>query len=103
VMLREQLAAKSAGRKGKARRDANVEIDDADRGLWEALRSWRAQTAREHNVPAYVIMHDATLKEIVRVAPGTLDELSGITGMGVRKLENYGTELLRIVEGIADA
>jgi ATP-dependent DNA helicase RecQ len=103
VMMREQLAAKSAARKGKSRRDANVEIDDADRGLWEALRSWRAQTAREHNVPAYVILHDATLKEIVRIAPGTFEELSGITGMGVRKLENYAADLLRIVEGRADA
>ncbi|MSQ20163.1 MAG: DNA helicase RecQ [Betaproteobacteria bacterium] len=98
VMLREHLASKPAGRKSKSRRDATVEIDDSDLGLWEALRSWRAKTAREHNVPAYVIMHDATLKEIVRVAPGTLDELSEITGMGVRKVSNYGADLLRIVE-----
>ncbi len=98
VMLREHLASKTPGRKSKSRRDATVEIGDSELGLWEALRSWRAQTAREHNVPAYVIMHDATLKEIVRVAPDSLEALSEITGMGVRKVANYGADLLRIVE-----
>lgn len=68
------------------------------RGFFEALRAWRAQTAREHNVPAYVIMHDATLKEIVRIAPRSREDLADITGMGVRKLENFGADLLRIVE-----
>ena len=98
VMLREHLASKTPGRKSKSRRDATVEIGDSELGLWEALRSWRAQTAREHNVPAYVIMHDATLKEIVRVAPDSLEALAEITGMGVRKVANYGADLLRIVE-----
>ncbi len=103
VMLREHRAAKSEGRKGKTRRDSKVEIEESSRGLWEELRSWRAQTAREHNVPAYVIMHDATLKEIVRIVPRTREDLAGITGMGVRKLENFGADLLRIVESQDDS
>ncbi len=97
VMLREHRASKSEVKKGKSRRDAPYEIGEGRRGLWEALRAWRAQTARDHNVPAYVIMHDATLKEIVRVAPRTREDLADITGMGVRKLENFGADLLRIV------
>ncbi len=97
VMLREHRASKNEAKKGKSRRDASFEIGEGSRGLWEALRAWRAQTAREHNVPAYVIMHDATLKEIVRVAPRTREDLADITGMGVRKLENFGADLLRIV------
>ncbi|MFN0301994.1 MAG: DNA helicase RecQ [Burkholderiales bacterium] len=98
VMLREHLVTKSEARKTKSRRDASYEVGEGSRGLFEALRAWRAQTAREHNVPAYVIMHDATLKEIVRVAPRNHEDLAEITGMGVRKLENFGAHLLRIVE-----
>ncbi len=98
VILREHLASKSEARKSKSRRDASYEVGAGSRGFFEALRAWRAQTAREHNVPAYVIMHDATLKEIVRIAPRSREDLADITGMGVRKLENFGADLLRIVE-----
>ncbi|MFM9886402.1 MAG: DNA helicase RecQ [Burkholderiales bacterium] len=103
VMLREHVASKSAARKSKSRRDVSYEVGEGGRGLFEALRAWRAQTAREHNVPAYVIMHDATLKEIVRIAPRNREDLADITGMGVRKLENFGADLLRIVASEAGA
>ncbi len=62
--------------------------------VFEKLREWRRTTALAHGVPAYVIFHDATLKEIARVRPGTLRELSGIAGVGERKLEAYGGEIL---------
>jgi ATP-dependent DNA helicase RecQ len=67
--------------------------------LFERLRAWRSEAAKRHGVPAYVIFHDATLKEIADVRPGSLDELSGISGVGVRKLEAYGGEILELVEG----
>ena len=53
--------------------------------------------AREHNLPAYVIFHDATLAAIAALAPRTLDDLQGISGMGAKKLEAYGAEVLRVV------
>jgi ATP-dependent DNA helicase RecQ len=62
-----------------------------------ALKAWRAEVARAHNLPAYVIFHDATLAAIAALAPGTLRELQGISGIGARKLEAYGEDVLRIV------
>jgi ATP-dependent DNA helicase RecQ len=64
--------------------------------LLEALREWRRAAAREHNVPAYVVFHDATLEAIAAARPRTLDDLSGISGIGAKKLERYGAALLEI-------
>ncbi|HNP25812.1 MAG TPA: DNA helicase RecQ [Nitrosomonas sp.] len=72
-------------------------LDPAAQQLWEQLRNWRAKTAREHGVPAYVIFHDATLRELVRLCPQTVDELRQITGVGVRKLDRYGDHLIEIL------
>ncbi|QLA83847.1 DNA helicase RecQ [Acidovorax sp. JMULE5] len=61
------------------------------------LKAWRAEVAKEHNLPAYVIFHDATLAAIAERNPGTLDDLQGISGMGAKKLEAYGADVLRVV------
>ena len=63
------------------------------------LKAWRAEVAREHNLPAYVIFHDATLAAIAERNPGTLEDLQGISGMGAKKLEAYGAEVLRVCTG----
>ncbi len=76
---------------------APVELDAAAQRRYEALREWRAEVAREHNLPAYVIFHDATLAAIAQRAPHSLDDLQGISGIGARKLEAYGDEVLRVV------
>jgi ATP-dependent DNA helicase RecQ len=60
------------------------------------LKAWRAEVARAHNLPAYVIFHDATLAEIARRQPRSLDALQDIAGIGARKLEAYGEEVLRV-------
>jgi ATP-dependent DNA helicase RecQ len=60
------------------------------------LKAWRAEVAREHNLPAYVIFHDATLAAIAERSPTTLDDLQDISGMGAKKLEAYGDEVLRV-------
>src|SRR5690606_24666570 len=79
-------------------------LDDAATGLFEALRAWRAATAREQGVPAYVVFHDATLREIAAQRPTSLAELSGVTGVGKAKLERYGEGVLAAVAGAgADA
>ena len=64
--------------------------------LLDALRAWRAATAREHNVPAYVVFHDSTLEAIAANPPRSLDDLRGISGIGAKKLERYGEALLNL-------
>ena len=94
VALREPRAASAPERR---KPQAPQGLDPADargQALFERLRTWRARTARAHGVPAYVIFHDATLAEIARLAPRDLDTLSRISGVGARKLERYGAELL---------
>ncbi|MGH6625581.1 MAG: RecQ family ATP-dependent DNA helicase [Burkholderiaceae bacterium] len=80
----------------KAAAPAAARLDEAAQARFAALRAWRAEVAREHNLPAYVIFHDATLAAIAERAPRTLDDLQGISGMGAKKLDAYGDEVLRV-------
>ncbi|WP_447527678.1 DNA helicase RecQ [Vreelandella sp. TE19] len=66
--------------------------------LWEALRSHRKQLADEQGVPAYVIFNDATLNELTEQQPQDLAALGGVTGIGARKLEDYGEGILAVIE-----
>ncbi|MFA5082179.1 MAG: DNA helicase RecQ [Hydrogenophilaceae bacterium] len=70
---------------------------EKDMPLFEALRTWRLDKAREQGVPAYVILHDRTLRLIATIRPEDEDSLAGISGLGAAKLEHYGEELLEIV------
>ncbi|MBL8338348.1 MAG: DNA helicase RecQ [Rhodoferax sp.] len=104
VRLRASLSGAAAGggsRRSKSGRStaarAPVPLDAAAQQRYEALRAWRAEVARAHNLPAYVIFHDATLAAIAQQAPASLDDLQGISGIGARKLEAYGAEVLRVV------
>jgi ATP-dependent DNA helicase RecQ len=72
-------------------------LPDAAQARFAALKAWRAEVAREHNLPAYVIFHDATLAAIAALAPRNLGDLQGISGIGAKKLEAYGKEVLRVV------
>ena len=71
----------------------------AERECLDAVKAWRAEVAREHNLPAYVIFHDATLRAIAQRAPRSEADLDGISGLGQKKREAYGTEVLRVVKG----
>jgi len=82
---------------GKQGSPASRDIPAHDQPLFDALRALRARLAREQNVPAYVIFHDATLREIAREHPDSLDALSQINGIGGGKLERYGLTLLEVV------
>ena len=77
---------------------AAASLDDTGKKRFEALKAWRAEVAKEHNLPAYVIFHDATLAAIAERAPATLEDLQGISGIGTKKLEAYGSEVLRVCE-----
>ena len=65
---------------------------------WDRLRSWRLKIAKESGKPCFVILHDSTLAEIVHKKPKTLIELNEISGIGQNKLEQYGTQLLEIID-----
>ncbi len=96
VALRRQTAA--AGRRTKKQKAvAGGSLDTAAQALFERLREWRAQVARDHGVPAYVVFHDGTLQAIARARPDSFDQLREISGVGEKKLENYGTQLLAVV------
>ncbi len=62
--------------------------------VFERLRAWRAATAKEQGVPAYVVFHDATLRQIAGKAPSTLAELGKVSGVGENKLAKYGQQIL---------
>jgi ATP-dependent DNA helicase RecQ len=71
-----------------------VELPASAEPVFERLRSWRAATAKEQGVPAYVIFHDATLREIATLSPSTLAELGTVSGVGENKLAKYGDQVL---------
>jgi ATP-dependent DNA helicase RecQ len=103
VMLREQApgtrirATRTKSRRGDLAPASAGPQGDVDPDLRARLRTWRANIARERGVPAYVVLHDATIDGIVRAWPTTLDELRHVPGIGDKKLEHYGDELLRLV------
>ena len=85
-------------RRAKAGRKAAVAgLDATGEGLFLRLREWRAAVAREHGVPAYVVLHDGTLRSIALLRPRTLDALGQISGIGAAKLERYGAAVLQLV------
>ena len=101
VVLREQIGASKTARVKKATKTSVKGMAEASLNAGELetltrLKAWRAEVAREHNLPAFVIFHDATLRAIAERAPQTLYDLEGIAGIGVKKLEAYGTEVLRV-------
>jgi ATP-dependent DNA helicase RecQ len=61
------------------------------------LRAWRAAAAKEQGVPAYVVFHDATLRQIASDSPATLAELAKVSGVGEAKLARYGQQILDVL------
>jgi len=99
VLLRQEAdrpPARSSrpARAAKAGAGAAGNLDAAAGAVFERLRAWRAATAKEQGVPAYVVFHDATLREIATRVPTTLDELGTVSGVGLAKRERYGPLLL---------
>jgi ATP-dependent DNA helicase RecQ len=95
VRLRRENAAKPPkAARSTAKAAATAELPPEAAPLFEQLRAWRAATAREQGVPAYVIFHDATLRQIATQAPSTLAELGTVSGVGENKLAKYGQAVL---------
>ncbi|WP_433683288.1 DNA helicase RecQ [Nocardia sp. CA-119907] len=80
-----------------------ADLAPADVPVFEKLRAWRAATAKEQGVPAYVVFHDATLREIVARKPANLSELGTVGGVGENKLAKYGEGVLAVLAGEAGA
>jgi ATP-dependent DNA helicase RecQ len=104
----ELSRSKSAAKSGRSRVGAAaggvaagkpppVPLDGAAMQRFAALKAWRGEVAREHNLPAYVVFHDATLAQMAREFPQSAAELAGISGVGAKKLEAYGSEILRVL------
>jgi ATP-dependent DNA helicase RecQ len=93
LMLRTEPERKARAARSSAKR-LEVELPAGAAPVFERLRAWRAATAKEQGVPAYVIFHDATLREIAARTPATLDELGTISGIGENKLAKYGEGVL---------
>ncbi len=92
MLRREPERPAKAPRARTAEPAASLTADAA--AAFERLRAWRAATAKEQGVPAYVIVHDATLREIATTSPSSLAELSKVSGIGETKLARYGQQLL---------
>jgi ATP-dependent DNA helicase RecQ len=74
-----------------------MELSKSEQAIFDKLRWWRVETARAHGVPAYVVFQDATLREIAKVKPVSLDQLRGVSGVGEKKLTSYGDEIVGII------
>jgi ATP-dependent DNA helicase RecQ len=103
LLLRQPSEAPKRGKGMKATRAGKdkpppVPLDAQGTERFSALKAWRAEVAKEHGLPAYVIFHDATLAEMARSQPASLDDLSQISGVGAKKLEAYGREILRVLD-----
>ncbi|MFI1978394.1 DNA helicase RecQ [Streptomyces wedmorensis] len=99
VPLRKEKAPAAPSRKEPGARSGKgarvpVDLPAAAVPVFEALRAWRAATAREQGVPAYVVFHDATLREIATLFPGTVEELGTVGGVGEAKLTKYADGVL---------
>jgi ATP-dependent DNA helicase RecQ len=104
VMLREEAAGsrhratRTKSRRGDLAPQPSARIETGDPTLLASLRAWRSQVARQRGVPAYVVLHDSTIDGIASSRPMTPGQLRDIPGIGDKKLEHYGDELLALVK-----
>ena len=97
VQLRRPVKRKTTSTSSVRNQPPVSNLSADDEAMFQTLRRWRADTAREQGVPAYVILHDKTLRELAEVRPVSHGLLATITGMGSAKIEHYGEELLTLI------
>jgi ATP-dependent DNA helicase RecQ len=98
VQLRQYqkpVKQKSASRASKGYVESD--LSNGEQAIFDKLRWWRVETARAHDVAAYIIFNDATLREIAKARPTTLSDLRGISGVGEKKLASYGDEIVALI------
>ena len=102
IQLRQyQKPVKAKRTSSKSTGYVESDLSGGEQTLFDKLRWWRVETARKHNVPAYVIFHDATMREIAKAKPASMAELRNITGVGEKKLETYGEEIVALIAEFA--
>jgi ATP-dependent DNA helicase RecQ len=104
VLLRESInqpAGRTRRERGsKATPAVAAALDTYGQERFTALKAWRSEVAKAHNLPAYIIFPDATLAAIAALAPSSLAELRGISGIGETKLERYGPQVLDVLQAL---
>jgi len=106
VSLRESVSQPTGGRTrrdrtGKATPAVAAALDTPAQQRFATLKAWRAGVAKAHSLPAYVIFHDATLASVAALNPQSMADLRGISGIGEKKLETYGPQLLDALQALA--
>jgi ATP-dependent DNA helicase RecQ len=102
IQLRQyQKPIKQKQKSAKPKGYVEADLSTVEQAIFDKLRWWRVETARKHNVPAYVIFHDATMREIAKAQPGSLSDLRGVSGVGEKKLESYGDEIIALIAEIS--
>ena len=102
LLRREPEKPARAGKQSRAASAAVEELSEEAKPVFEKLRAWRGAQAREQGVPAYVIFHDATLRQIATQAPTSLNQLGTISGVGENKLAKYGQGILDTLAEVLD-
>ena len=97
VPLRKDVMGREGGSSRARKAPASAALDAGDLDLFEALRAWRAATAREQGVPAYIVFGDATLRALAEHRPTTVAGLGGISGIGEKKRDAYGSAVLEVI------
>jgi ATP-dependent DNA helicase RecQ len=97
VMFRREPEKPARAARAAKAKSAALELPAEAAPVFERLRAWRGATAKEQGVPAYVIFHDATLRDIATRLPTTLPELGTISGVGQNKLAKYGEGVLKVL------
>ncbi|MDO9236896.1 MAG: DNA helicase RecQ [Aquabacterium sp.] len=99
LTLREAADAPKRGRAARttSKPSASADLNGDALARFADLKAWRAGVAREHNLPAYIVFNDATLADMARIAPQTLGEMGGISGVGAKKLQAYGDQILAVL------
>jgi ATP-dependent DNA helicase RecQ len=97
VELRQYQKPVKQKRYAPTRGYVEMELSSSEQKIFEKLRWWRMETAKAHSVAAFIIFGDATLREIAKVKPTSLDELRGVSGVGAKKLASYGDEIVAMI------
>jgi ATP-dependent DNA helicase RecQ len=100
VLMRREPERVARPAKTRKAPTAPVDLPEEALPVFELLRAWRGATAKEQGVPAYVVFHDATLREIATRRPATLEELGTVSGVGENKLARYGEGILEVLASL---